>query len=644
MRQRALVVCVAAGCGAGTVGTVNDTGLDGLMLASVNPTALVPGSALVVTGDSFVDQDYGASALRMKGSFAGATIDLAVPLGFTDYQHLGADWKGARAAGLPADMGTFDGMLSVEVRSTIDGRVHTSNAVRATLDVAPMLAPRLDNLGAGVIYVNQPIDVVGGGLLLGGGEGQTTAMVSGCYQREDASTCDPVAPVAIPVVPASAFDRAHGTFAFAPTIAGIRPGHFQGQVALKNGTAMSGPKDVGFDVVTPAVFTVSPAQASLGQIVDIEGGGFVGDPNDASAYTLLTLAGTFSYDGDATEYPVALDLVPGFVSGPHVQYVINEDDTLGQSIDLRKRAGTFTGTIQPVIHYAGDVVRGEAAPVTLGLAHIKQVTWIRFLPSYTESLRHFGLRAADALVRERVLAIAHRDYAGINVDFRTEQPTDFAVYTTVDIGGPDLNGLGLFGYDNSPGKDVGNVRLYDQVGGFYAITQQDGSLGYGGVFVESFFSFSQHPNGLAMSNSGAAAEFDAVFDPFRPDIGGQPVLAADLAGVTAPTSGAGCPASGDRPKAVACAVWVMGSMVGSTMTHEFGHSLGLAAGGGQDHVHNDGDRPNRLMDTGGARPFLERAEIKGQGPAVFCDGDYSYLRDVLPAAEGPADVARPPCN
>ncbi len=271
--------------------------------------------------------------------------------------------------------------------------------------------------------------------------------------------------------------------------------------------------------------------------------------------------------------------------------------------------------------------------------------WIRFLPAYTESLRHFGLRGADRLIRERVLAVAHRDYAGIDVDFRTEQPTDFALYTTVDIGGPDLNGLGLFGYDNTPGKDVGNLRLYDQVGGFYALTQQDGNAGYGGVFVESFFSFSLHPNQLAMSNPGAAAEFDEVFDPFRPDVGGQPALAADLVGVTAPTSGAGCPAAaGDRRAQLACAVWVMGAMVGSTMTHEFGHSLGLANGGGPDHVHNDGDRPNRLMDGGGARPFLERAEIKGQGPAVFCDGDYGYLRSILPAADAPPAVARPPCN
>ena len=49
----------------------------------------------------------------------------------------------------------------------------------------------------------------------------------------------------------------------------------------------------------------------------------------------------------------------------------------------------------------------------------------------------------------------------------------------------DPNGLGLFGYDNTPGKDDGNTRLYDKLGGLNAQTQQDGYPGYGGVFLES---------------------------------------------------------------------------------------------------------------------------------------------------------------
>ena len=58
-----------------------------------------------------------------------------------------------------------------------------------------------------------------------------------------------------------------------------------------------------------------------------------------------------------------------------------------------------------------------------------------------------------------------------------------------------------------------------------------------------------------------------------------------------------------------------------------------------------GDVPNRLMDSGGDRPFEERAELAGQGPAVFCDEEYAYLKKILPL-DAPADppVSRPPCE
>jgi hypothetical protein len=87
---------------------------------------------------------------------------------------------------------------------------------------------------------------------------------------------------------------------------------------------------------------------------------------------------------------------------------------------------------------------------------------------------------------------------------------------------------------------------------------------------------------------------------------------------------------------------VLGSLIGTTMTHEVGHSLGLADPYGSE-FHNVGDGVNRLMDAGAFRTFNERAEINGEGPAVFCDEDYQYLRKVLPTSlEDPLPV-RPPC-
>jgi hypothetical protein len=240
--------------------------------------------------------------------------------------------------------------------------------------------------------------------------------------------------------------------------------------------------------------------------------------------------------------------------------------------------------------------------------------------------------------------VAARDYAGINIEFRTDEPTDFALYSTVEIAGPDPNGLGLFGYDNTPGKDVGNQRLFDKIGGVNAQTQTDGFPGFGGIFAEQFLGFSAHPASQVMPLPVGANGFDSIFDAVRPDTG-TPVTAAEArAGISA-SDGSLCPvADGNRPQQVACAVFVLGNLIGTTLTHEVGHSLGLADPTGE-LFHDPGDAPNRLMDAGDARPFEERAEIVGQGPGVFCSDEYVYLTTILQGASTSGDgVMRPACN
>jgi hypothetical protein len=241
-----------------------------------------------------------------------------------------------------------------------------------------------------------------------------------------------------------------------------------------------------------------------------------------------------------------------------------------------------------------------------------------------------------------VFEVVERDYEGINLELRDELPQDFALFSQVDIAGPDPNGKGLFGYDNSPGKDVGNERLYDRIGGVNAITlvEQDG-LGYGGVFLDSFFGYSAAPNGLSLARE-IEPLFDRIFDRVRPDRGGRPVSEAELE--TLPdVQGFQCPGS-DRATQVACAIWVLGNLIGSTVSHEIGHSLGLAKpAGSPDQYHNGPDEAaNRLMD--GDRPFAERAELDGQGPSRFCVCDYLYLRDILPTDEDEDIDGRPSCG
>jgi hypothetical protein len=633
MRAAALSLAAAlVACAPAEPGAPVDTALEGLAIEDVQPGLLLPGSELVVSGRSFVDAPWGTSTLVVG--------DLRLPARYASGRELRVAWTGDELAG-----GELRGDAHVEVVSAVDGKTYRSSSVPVALEVRDELAPTLGEVAGGVIFVNDAIAVDGAGFLLGGGEGRTHVRLSGCY-AEEGGACLPVPSVELPAWPDTRFDRTRLWFAFAPEVAGIRPGRFEGLVELVNrhaggATPGSARAEVVFDVVPPRIFRIQPAVASLGQYVDIEGGGFVGGGSGREQLTTVELSGTFT-PASGAPVPITMTLVPEFASGRRVRYVLNEEDELGQRVDLRRVTGSFAGTARPVVQAGAVTVTGDSTPVALALAPVKQVVHVAFLPSYVESLRHFGLRAVDTAIRQRVLAVAARDYAGVNLELRGEPPEDFAYYAEVHIAGPDPNGLGFLGSDNSPGKDLGNTRLYDRIGGVNAQTQADGFPGYGGVFVESLFGFSLHPGGFAAPLAGGAeALFDEIFDPFRPDRGGVPVSAADFEGLETLVSGETCPAD-ERRGQVACAVFVLGNLIGTTMSHEIGHSLGLANPTEQAAFHNVGDQPARLMDAGSARTFRERAELAGEGPAVFCDGDFAYLQAILPGVDGPA-IERPGC-
>jgi hypothetical protein len=630
---RAAVLAIAA-CNEASPGRPNDPALTGLELSRVAPELILPGTVIAIAGESFVDSPWGSSHLALLDQ--GITL----PLRYVDAQTLELEVDDDVFATLGGDGASFDGEVQVEVRSEVDGRLYRTTPLPTAWSLRAELAPRIDDLAeTGVIFPNEPITIIGSGLLLRG-EGESVAVLEGCFTPAEGDACAPIVASEVPVMGADPFDREHGSFAFVPNIAGIDPGRFVGTVQLRNrqrgGVVHDSPQlAVDYDLQRPIVYGASTDHASLGQYVTITGAGFVGD--DGS--TLLDFVGAFTADADGSVIELDEVLTPEFVDGHTIRYVINEDDALGQQLDIRYGPGSFAGTVTPRIAWQGSEVAGDAAPLSFALRPVRQVVWVQFLPSYVESLRAFGLRAVDAQVRARVLEVMRRDYAGIGVEIVEQPPDDWALFAQIDVGGPDPNGLGLLGYDNTPGKDTENQRLYDHIGGVNAQTQDDGFPGYGGVFIESLFGYSQHPGGLAMQLSPEPL-FDAVFDPFRPDVGGHPVDAADLGDAPTPLEhGASCPAS-DRPGQIACAIWVLGSMVGSTLSHELGHSLGLADPYGPD-FHDAGDAPDRLMDAD--RPFPERAELDGQGPARFCDDEYAYLRLVLPT-DAPTDPSpRPGC-
>jgi hypothetical protein len=646
-RQRIVLALALAGCPAEPQPRMLDTALVDLALHDVQPGVVTVGTQIVVTGDSFVDDPWGTSRLRLTGMATTAVgtehpVDVRIAARFRDFQRLDAVVDAGTLEELGGDGSRFSGTARVEVDSAVDGSLYRSSSIEIELDLHEQLTPRLDMVQPeGIVFPNDPIAIAGDGLLLSG-EGETVAELDGCFVYEGGGECVELPLVEVPVVSAGPYTRTAGAFAFMPRIAGLLPGRFEGQVRLRNHHAdgevtESEALPGAWEQVPPILYGASTDRASLGQYVVLDGAGFVGA---GEGDTLLHFAGTYTPDSSGSAVPVEVVLLPEFVDGHTVRYVVNDDDAIGQLLDVRFESGAFSGAFTPEIAWGAQSVLGSPAEFTFRIEPVKQVVYLDFRPSYVESLRHFGLRAVDQKIRERVVDVMRRDYATIGVEVRTEVPEDFALYAHVEIAGPDPNGLGLLGYDNTNGKDVENVRLYDRIGGANALTQEDGYPGYGGVFLESLFGYSSDPGGFAEPLSPEPT-FDALFDEFRPDRGGTPVSSADVAdGVPALSGGDSCPTDGDRRLKVACAIWAMGSMVGSTVSHEVGHSVGLADPYGP-LFHNSGDEDDRLMDAD--RPFTERAEIAGDGPSVFCADEYEYLRAILPTAEPHDPTPRPSC-
>lgn len=656
------VALLGAGCPAKVKSGPRDTGLIGLSLMKVTPQTLLRGSHVYLTGRSFVDAELGEAELVLSGTLDGDAIELRRPVTYVNSSELGLEIDDAfvDALGGITQQRDFKGTATIEYVSTVDGNRYKSGTLATALAFQPALDPEVYAIGDGVVFVNQPILVDGNRFLLGTNEGKTEAVLTGCFRPDTSGTCTPVAEQRLPVVPLDQVDRTRGAFVYSSKVSGIGPGAFTGQVHLENThqdatVESSDAVDVTFDIQPPALGGASTTMASLGQYVVLTGGGFVGnDPNES---TTLELKGVFTpSDGSSPADPIDLDLVlvPEFRSGLELRYVLDDRDALGEVIDLRKTTGTITGTVQIVVEQNGTTVKSTITPVLLTILPVKQVVYIRFLEEYVNALRRFGIRAADPRIQQRVLAVAARDYEGVNVEFRTTRPDDFALYSEVDISGVDPSGGHSFGFDNTPGKDTENQRLYDRIGGVNAVTQQnDGVAGYGGVFLDSFFLFSTRPPDSLYENirkSDLWQEmridiFDQLFDPFRADRGGAELTASELDDLDPPvlTSGIGCPADkGDRRMEAACAIFAIGNLIGGTMTHEIGHSLGLADPYGSA-FHDPGDQPNRLMDSGGNKSFNERIELGGEGPSRFCDEGFVYLQGILPSPVPAPDVTRPTC-
>lgn len=515
--------------------------------------------------------------------------------------------------------------VELELVDSEAGRRSAPFAARLTF--ARELAIRLDQAPGGSVFRNEEVVLAGAGFLEPG-EGRVTATFVGEFVPSGGEPRTVLAE--LPVTLAEAFDRSRGLVTLTTALGGLEPGHFSGTLVLVSqvGTALatrSAELAVELDFEPPALFNYAPADPYLGQIVVVQGGGFLGarpgDPASADEATLLRFEGEIEHEDGTVERFRPREAVVDFRSGREVRFGLEVEPREGQLVSsfFGLARGTFRGTVTPVVLQGTQDLAGEPVAVEFRLRGAQQVVHVRFLPAFYDSLRHFGLAAAADQVIDAALSRMRSIYAAFNVRFELEAPDDMlrSAIAVMEIGGPDPNGLGLFGYDNTPGKDIGNLRLFDSIGGANAQTQADNFPGYGGVFIESFLSWSSHPELAGVTASTPDPLFDEIFDPVRE----RAVTLEELRTV----------GSSPRLDQVRRAISALGNIIGETSAHELGHSLGLAQPyGSANAFHSASPGDGCLMDSGGDRPLGERIGEPGYPATRFCGDELQYLQEILP--------------
>ncbi|MEZ4266678.1 MAG: hypothetical protein R3F39_09895 [Myxococcota bacterium] len=600
------------------------TVLPPLSVSSFGPTPVLPGTRLRIAGTGFATAAVATMSARLEGRVGDEAVHVAMePLVFSPEQMV-LRVDEAVAAALVRDGARFDGELVVERVPRLDGE--TSRArLPVSFDTRLSLTPRLDAVSPLELRPGSPLTLRGDGFLHPT-EGLSLVTFDGVFTTGAPAKSTEIRGLQVPALPLDALARDTLELVMTPDILGVRPGTFVGTLAvhnLANADATPRPSesvDPGPLVLQrPVIDGVAPTAASRGQRIEVTGDGLLPPDGLLQAGTLLVMEGRFVPARGAILDLTGVDALALFPDeqpdNRHASFVLRVDtDTEGKLTGLGQRAGVFEGVLTPLVFSGTDTVLGAGIPLVFTVRPPRQMVWLHFLPTFDDALAAFGLAAEREAVIDRILAVTARDYAGISVAFSTTPPEDFDEYSVVEIGSKDPNGTQLFGLDNTAGKDVGNRRFDDVIGGFNAETRARGFAAFGGIFPAEMLAFSpQLGDGPLVSS-----RFDDIFADLAPPLGGVAAGPGESA------------AGGDRAQVIAEAVRVLGNIVGSTISHEVGHSLGLVPVDGL--FHNAGDNPGWLMDAGFFRPFEERAELDGQGPSFFSPDNRDYLESILPEA------------
>ena len=255
------------------------------------------------------------------------------------------------------------------------------------------------------------------------------------------------------------------------------------------GTVTSSPLPVrGLRLEGPIISDMTPLAASRGQWIELTGKGFTAPDGLLQVATILLLEGQFQprLGGPLVELrgPNALTLVPDRRPATH-----SWGRCCGWAstpMAIWKAWGFCRGRLpepwRPWSFSGADSTKGRGLPITFEVLPQRQVIYLKLLPAFESALAEFGLLLQKEAIKARVLEVLQRDYANVSITFTYEVPTAYAEYGVVEIAGRDPNGTGLFGLDNTSGKDIGNLRFDDIVGGFNADTQSMAMLPTGASF------------------------------------------------------------------------------------------------------------------------------------------------------------------